>query len=322
MKTRYLITLIAGVAALAVISVILIFPAGKRPWVSRAPANSAEFVRIATFNVEGLFDPNDDPALSGDDDDVPSSDNHIEAISGAIHSTDADIIALQDIESFGALEWFNKTHLAPLGYEHIASLDVGHDSGAENAILSRFPIIEQWVWPDFTLGDTHPTTLGERPNPMAGKPMRFRRSPLMVSIDLPDKAPLILINIDHKGGNRFGYWREAEAAGIVELTRQIGLSNRIIVLGSFHCDPDDPALEPYFELGFRDPLETEGNSEFYATEITGDRTDFILANRVIGGDLDSETAFVLGGEIADRIRSGEADTTHLPVAIGLRIHSE
>ena len=144
----------------------------------------------------------------------------------------------------------------------------------------------------------------------------------MVRIELPDRSRLTLINIEHKGGNRYGYWREAEAEGVVEICRRLGLSQRIIVLGSFHSDPGDPALEPYLQSGFRDPLETEGNSEFYATEVTGDRTDFILANRTIGRDLDVQTAFVLGGEIAERIRAGEIETTHLPVAIGLRLHGD
>lgn len=322
MKNWHWVTIIVGVLVLGLAAWLVFFRSSDGPWVSSAPSKSTDVVRIASFNVEGLFDPEDDPRLSGANDDIPSSQAHLDAIAEAIRAIDADILALQDVESLSALEWFNTTYLSSLGYTHIASLDVGHDRGVENAVLSRFPVTDARVWPKLRLGGTHPATAGDAPNPMAGKPILFKRSPLMVEIDLPGKSSLTLFNIEHKGGNKYGYWRTAEAAAVARLCQAVGMNRRIIVLGSFHCEPGDPSLQPYFDLGFIDPLADDDNAELYATEITGDRTDFILANRVVGGDLESARAFILAGDLAERIRAGDAETTHLPVVIGLRLGAE
>ncbi len=322
MKARYWAMIIAGVIVLGLGLGVIFTRGGEKPWVSRAPAKSKGIVRIASFNVDGLFDPDDDPSLSGPNDDTPSDQSHLDAIASAIRAVDADILALEGVESLDAVTWFNRTYLSSLGYEHIESLDVGHPKGIENAVLSRYPITDSWVGPDLRLGGTHPARAGGEPNPMAGRPMKFRRSPLMVTVAIPDEPPLTLFVVEHKGGNRYDYWRKAEAEVVVELCQEIGLNRRIIILGSFHSDPDDPSLRPYFDAGFFDPFATGKESEFHATEITGDRTDFILANRAVGRNLDPKTGFVLGGELAEHIRSGEAQLTHLPVVIGLRTGSD
>lgn len=319
MKKWHWASITLGVLALALGAWFAFFRSGDRPWVSKAPSKSKHVVRIASFNVEGLFDPDDDPRLSGEYDDVPSDESHLKAIAEAIRTVDADIFALQDVESLDAVKWFNETYLTDLGYDHIASLDVGHDRGIENAVLSRYAITDARVWPTLRLGGKQPKTAGEAPNPNAGKPMTFRRSPLMVNIDLPGKESLTLFNVEHKGGDKYDFWRKAEAEAITNLCQRVGMNRRIIVLGSFHCEPEDPSLKPYFDIGFTDSLADETRSEFHATEITGDRTDFILANRVIGGDLDPERSFVLGGVLAKSIRSSDTHTTHLPVAIELQI---
>lgn len=322
MKVWHWVTIAVGVAALATVGVIVLTPSGDRPWVSNPAAPSADHLRIASFCVEGLYDHDDDPRLTGANDDIPSDESHLEAIASAIRSLDADILALQDVESLAAVEWFNQTYLSELGYEHIASLDVGHERGSENAVLSRYRIKEKFVWPTRRLGGKHPSTIDGARNPQAGQNIMFRRSPLMVTIDIPDEAPLSMMVVEHKGGDKYAYWRKAEATAIAELCKEFGMSNRILVLGSFHCDPSDPSLQPYFDVGFSDPMANSGDSEYHATEISGDRTDFILANRSVGGDLDPDTGFVLGGELAERIGSGEAEMTHLPVVISLRLHED
>ncbi len=318
MKTWHWVMIIVVAVLLALAGGFMLLGGANQPWASKAPAKSKGMLRIASFNVEGLFDPVDDPRLSGNNDDEPSDQSHLDAIASAIIAVDADILALQDVESLAALEWFNRKYLSTMGYEHIASLDVGHPRGIENAVLSRYPITNTQVWPKARLGGKHPATAGGKPNPFAGKPLTFKRSPLMVDIDVPGKAPLTLLVVEHKGGDKFDYWRKAEATAIAKLCTQIGMNRRIIILGSFHSDPDDPSLQPYFDIGFSDPFAAGVDSEFYATEIGGDRTDFILANRAVGGDLDIDHGFVLGGDFAERIESGQTETTHLPVVISLR----
>ena len=73
--------------------------------VAAAPAKAKGMLRLATFNVEGLFDAEDDLKLTGANDDVASSEAHLAGIAEAIRVADADIVALQDVESIAALEW-------------------------------------------------------------------------------------------------------------------------------------------------------------------------------------------------------------------------
>ena len=287
--------------------------------VAAAPAKAKGMLRLATFNVEGLFDAEDDLKLTGANDDVASSEAHLAGIAEAIRVADADIVALQDVESIAALEWFVGAYLEGMGYEYAASLDVGHDRGSENAVISRLPIEASKVWPTLKIGGKHPPTAGDGANPNSGQPMRFRRSPLMVRVEMPDgDGSLTLFVVEHKGGDKFDYWREAEAGSVVGLAKEVGMHERVVVLGSFHCDPGDPSLEAYFAAGFVDALGLDGESSKWASETSGDRTDFILANRVAKGDLDPEAGFVLGGAIAELRQGSMSDATHLPVVIGLR----
>ncbi|MDQ7013376.1 MAG: endonuclease/exonuclease/phosphatase family protein [Planctomycetota bacterium] len=269
-----------------------------------APARAEGELRLATFNVEELAAPMD-PS--------PSSEAHLEAVAKAIRRSDADILALQGVQSLEAVRWFNQTYLSESGYTDIVSLDVGHSRGLENAVLSRVPITNSRVWPTLKIGGKHPSLAGGTPNPNSGKPIRFRRSPLMVQVQLPgERTPITLFIVEHKGGNRFAYWREAEAKAIVRLASDLGMHRRIVVLGSFHAPPDDPSLEAYTEGGFLNAIQHDNGPEM-ATEASGDTTDLVLANRAALMSLDTANTFVVGlGDDIDGVQ-----TEHFVVVIGV-----
>lgn len=281
---------------------------------SKPPARQKGALRLATFNIEGLFGPGSE---------TPSSEAHLTTIADAIQAIDADILALQDVESLETVEWFREAYLPDMGYEHIVSLDVGHKRGIENALLSRHPIEMSRVWKSLKLGGKHPTTAGGEPNPYASQPIRFRRSPLMVKLTLPaddtrNGNPLTLFVLEHKGGDRFDYWREAEAKAIVRLAHAVGMSEPIIILGSFHTAPTDAAMQTYLAGGFMDAIGVDSESTRWATETSGDRTDYILTNRVAMSIVDPNTGFVLGGDLA----SLQRETTHLPLVVGIQLQQE
>ena len=305
-----ILAVVLGVGLLLGIVWFVFLRADDRIGVSTPPPRERDTLRLATFNIEGLFGPGAD---------APSSDAHLTIIAKAIQAIDADILALQDVESLETVEWYRDTLLPGMGYDFIASLDVGHKRGIENAILSRHPIETSRVWRTLKLGGKHPATAGGEPNPYAGQPIRFRRSPLMVQITLPaagtgNRKPLTLFVIEHKGGDRFDYWREAEAKAIVKLAHAAGMNDPIIILGSFHAAPSDATMQIYDTGGFMDALGVERESTRWATETTGDRTDYILANRVAMSIIDADTGFVLGGDLV----SLQRETTHLPLVVGLQ----
>lgn len=280
--------------------------------VGSVPEGRKEVVRIATFNVDGLPE---SPAV----DDAEES-RRLEAIGGALRRIDADIIALQDVESLRAVEWLRDTYLADLGYEYVASLDVGHERGAENAVLSRYPITDAKVWPDARLPGEHPDTIWGEPNRYAGQPLRFRRSPLMVEIEIAgfggaeDPYRLTLFNVEHKGGDEYDYWRAAEAQAVLYLVGRLGEERNVLVLGSFHAEKGSVGVDTYLDNGFKDILRKGGETKRWVTEASGDRTDLILANGAAEAEMDEDAGFVLGTAADESM----AHLERYPVVAGLR----
>jgi len=229
--------------------------------------------RLATFNIENLFDDKDDPALSGryEDKDQAKPAAHCKAAADAIRRIDADVLALEEIESKEALLAFRDTYLAGLGYDNVVSIDAGDERGIEQAVLSRFPITQTKNWLHLSLGGTHPDKWGSQPNENAGKPITFHRSPLCVTIEVPGEktagAPpaaatqtpavytVTLFVVHQKSGKDGGYWREKEAARTVELAGDMTKADperNIIVLGDFNATMGQNPMRVFTGAGFTD----------------------------------------------------------------------
>lgn len=279
--------------------------------------------RLATYNVENLFDEVDDPTLIGDQDDLPMAKPapQREAIAAAIRAIDADVLALEEIESKEALIWFRDLYLSDMGYEHVESIDAGDDRGIENGVLSRFPISNPRVWVGMDLGGVHPDTYGDRgaANWLAGEPLKFRRTPLCVDVTVPAGTDLggaklekpyefTLFALHHKSGGGSGYWREAEAKRVVELASEIGAAqpNRpVAIVGDFNAVPTDKVLQIYRDAGMVDTLGSRAAAPGRGVSISpeaaafithaSERTiDFVLVNKALATNLVPDSAFVLG----------------------------
>ena len=228
---------------------------GRTKPLSKAKGN----VRIASYNVLNLFDEIDDPSLEGEYDDLPmrTSRDRCQAIAEAIRALDADILCLQEIESEEALRWFRDEFLDGLGYEYLASRDVGYYRGVEQSVLSRFPITGVTIWPDEDLADMEALKEGEGWNDEGGVPTKFQRSPLMVDVEVAvgDKRPpyeLSLVVVHHKSG-RSRRQRESEALQLVQLLEarlQEEPELNLMVLGDFNAGPRDKSLGVYQDAGF------------------------------------------------------------------------
>ncbi|MFM9958979.1 MAG: endonuclease/exonuclease/phosphatase family protein [Phycisphaerales bacterium] len=262
-------------------------------------------IRLATYNIENLFDDRDDLSLSGNQEDVDDTKpaEHQKAVAEAIRRVDADIIALQEIESYDALIEFREKYLKDLGYLHAHSVDVGAERGIEQAFLSRFPIIHAETWPVMPLDGVEPETIDGRPNDNAGKPMISRRSPLAVTIEVPAEVTkakpyrLTLINIHQKSGRGFAFWREAEAQGIIDIYKRLagdGTNANVAILGDFNATPDQKSVRLYPKAGLIDAVGSHdpGDPEFISHASNRD-IDHIFVSPGLSKEIVETSAFVL-----------------------------
>ena len=315
--------------------------AGNRFGLSQAPQRAKGAIRVATYNTLNLFDPNDDPNLQGEFDDIntPTSDDRCKALAAAIREMDADIIALQEVESLEALTWFRDTYLPGAGYTWLASVDVGYYRGVECSVMSRHEITRWHVWPDADL------TRVPRPGPgWAQAPpeerLKFQRSPLYVEIKIDEDYTLSIFSVHHKAGRDFDYQREAEAAQICEYVNAIRKEDparNIMVLGDFNAAPWDKSYRVYLEHGM---IDTHGHriiprfedapqdeARLFKTHESNKVLDYILLNSAAHRELVLGSAFVLGtlypGDQydwrTDQPPPGYA-SDHYPVAIELSPH--
>lgn len=307
-----------------------------RPYGMREPRpKTPGTIRLATYNVENLFDDVDDPALSGqyEDRDQRKPDDACKAAAAAIKAIDADVLALEEIESLDALKWFMSTYMPDSPYKFVASVDAGDERGIEQAVLSKFPIKSVKNWPKADLEGKQPDVIGRRHNDLAGQPMKAHRSPLMVEVEVPassapapdpkadpkadpkpDAAPyrLTLFVVHMKSGKDFGFWREAESKKLLSLIDEVsratptdaapakGVPDRnIAVLGDFNATTDAASIGLLLAGGLTDltpsaKADPKSPDKAWVTHSSGRAIDHILVNAALLGEVVKDSEFVLG----------------------------
>ena len=222
-------------------------------------AKADDSIRIASYNVLNLFDEADDPSLQGKYDDLPmaTSRDRCASVAKIIRSIDADVLCLQEVESEAALRWFRDEFLDGMGYEHVASKDVGYYRGVEQSVLSRHPITAVKTWPDENLADMEAKKQGDGWERDGEAPTKFQRSPLMVDIAIPagrgePAYELTMVVVHHKSG-RFRRQRESEALQLVELLDarlKAEPDLNLVIAGDFNAGPFDRSVGVYGDAGY------------------------------------------------------------------------
>ena len=285
--------------------------------IAEPRAKPAGAVRLATYNLENFFDPLKpgqqpgkarDDASEGEAQPVKPVEER-KALAATIKAVDADVIALEEVESLETLTKFRDEYLSDLGYVHIASIDAGDRRGIEQSVLSRFPIKEATNWPGMELGGTHPAKWGRQENEWAGQPIKFARSPLKVVVEVPVGGPgaatgktisLTLFAIHHKSGGPGGYWREKEAAKVAELARAAAGagwpdSAAVAVLGDCNARLSETPLQEYVKAGFVDAFADKPDTDpVWMTHSSGRAIDHIFLSPFLAKHMVPESRFVLG----------------------------
>jgi len=264
-------------------------------------------LRLATYNVENLFDNADDLDLSGQHEDKGTTkpESELQGLATAIRALDADVIALQEVESEKALMWFHDAYLKGMGYAYHASIDAGDARGIEQAVLSRYPIKAVKNWPDLPLAGNHPD---DAKDATPGSPIHYHRSPLKVDIEVPatvtgdEPYRFTLLAVHQKSGKNSGYWREAEATKTASIVQELQAQTpgiNISVLGDCNSVPSDAATKIYLTGGLIDLLAARDSANLadrpkFITHESGRTIDYILVNLAMNAEVVANSTFIMG----------------------------
>ncbi|MBM4107607.1 MAG: endonuclease/exonuclease/phosphatase family protein [Phycisphaerae bacterium] len=285
-------------------------PAGEAPHVEQpsirfgvaeAPPKPAGAIRLTTLNLQNLY--RDAPGETPDPERKPAKpEAQLKAAGDLLRKLDADVLALQEVESEAVLTWFRDTYLGGLGYDHVASVDAGDDRGIEQSVLSRFPIEGVRNWPGLVLEGKHPLTSRD-PEARPGEEIRFRRSPLRAQVVVPAERAggspyrLTLFVVHHKSGRDAGYWREAEGKATARLAKEELAGDpdgKVVILGDFNATMVDMSFRAYLDAGFADAQADRAvGNPAWATHESGRTIDYVLVSPGLRAGLVG-SGFVLG----------------------------
>lgn len=211
---------------------------------SAAPKSAGKGVlRVATYNVENLFDDIDDP-YANDDGAEPKPRADLEQVAAVIRTLQADVLALQEVESRGYLERFVEVFLPDQGYRHIVHYEGNDTRGIDVALVSKEPIGK-------VVSHRHLTFAG--PNE---RPQKFSRDVLAVEIH-PIASKPFEVWVLHLKSNSDGrkYAEPVRLAEAIQLRKLLDerLTRdphaRIVVCGDCNDTPDSATISTLVGVG-------------------------------------------------------------------------
>jgi endonuclease/exonuclease/phosphatase family metal-dependent hydrolase len=221
----------------AQIKVLDKLPPTVMPKVAAPPKTNPNEIVIAAYNILNLFDDHDDPYRS--DEITPAKPrDQMERLAESIRQLNADVIAVEEVESRDYLQRFVDVFLPEMGYRHVVLFEGNDNRGIDVGLISRIPVgpVES---------NRHVTFPG-----LDGSPRRFNRDVLEVTL-LPEGAPPIEVWVVHLKSNAGGR-EEAEPIRIPEAQQVRRMLDedltanpdaRIIVTGDFNDTWDSNTMK-------------------------------------------------------------------------------
>lgn len=290
---------------------------------SCVPAEKA--VRIATYNVENLFDSHDDPYAEDVDRFANGAlltkpQEELKKLADVITELDADVLGLQEVENRGFLEEFNNRYLSSLGYREVVLVEGNDTRGIDVAVLSRFPVGPVVSYRHLDLAV-----------PYGDEPGRFSRDLLEVTIRPPGAKPF-LVYVAHlksrSGGKKATYQRQAEANKIREIwdarLKQDGKA-RFAFLADCNDDPPAATVRALIGSGARKveaaPAKAPDGSVWTEKSRFSDKYAPIQFDYVFLSP-EMKRSMTACGILRDpSARHSEAPTDHYPVWVDLKLPS-
>jgi hypothetical protein len=212
-------------------------------------------IRVGTYNTNNLFDRFDDPYNYSDDPwrrlfaSKPKKLDELFHLGARIRTSNVDILALQEIESLGALREFIKGHVgSSYGLDGVISLESNDPRGIDLAAISKF-----------RLGRVISHRFRRQ-----GKKRVFSRDCLQVEVLHPSRADILLtMFICHLKSKYNPYpvgtqeHEEDKQTSLDKRTMQVAHTieivqncmdvdqQRFVILGDMNDTPDSPALQDF-----------------------------------------------------------------------------
>ncbi|MCA8941029.1 MAG: endonuclease/exonuclease/phosphatase family protein [Planctomycetes bacterium] len=197
----------------------------------------SDHVVIAFWNVENLFDADDDVANPGDDEYLPSNGwtveryhTKLDRLAEVIDAVRPNALGLAEVENRRVLDdLFAHPKLAPLGYS-VVHLDSRDKRGIDVALAFREPFA-------LVPGSVHLHEVVKKAEPPT-------RGVLEARLVLPDGETLTVL-VNHwpsRGGDRDGAFRRIAgtvARGVVD---SVGHDTNVVVMGDLNDDPFDGSV--------------------------------------------------------------------------------
>lgn len=302
---------VASPGQIAILDQLPALPPAASPLPIEPPV-AAGTIRIATFNVENLFDNSDDP-YTNDDSAEPKPRPKLEQLAASIRTLQADVLALQEVESRGYLERFVEVFLADQGYRHIVQFEGNDIRGIDVALLSKLAIGK-------VVSHRHLSFQGAD-----GKPQRFSRDVLTVEIQPTTGRPFEVWVLHLKSNSDGRQYAEpvrlAEAAEVRRLLNE-RLSTvpqpRIVVCGDLNDTPESETVKSLtgegaaaLQSAWQEIPTTEQIS--YHREPYRSLIDFIFWSPALAGDFVPKSYRVIAQT------TGEPGSDHFPVVAEFEI---
>ncbi|MFQ5748326.1 MAG: endonuclease/exonuclease/phosphatase family protein [Planctomycetota bacterium] len=225
-------------------ALLLLFLVFQAPASSPKEAPQAGPLRIVTWNLDNFFDSFDDPWRRDEKTRPPSiSGSRQERVAAVLHSLDADVVCLQEVENRFFLERFVRERLGPEGYE-VVLLEGNDGRGIDVALLSRFPVGAVTSYRHLRFSDAE------------GHEHRFQRDLLRVHLGPPLDAEVFVVHFRSQlGGEESDQIRLAEARAAAGVFQELHRENpryRAILAGDLNDRPDSPTLAVLRKAGLID----------------------------------------------------------------------
>lgn len=278
---------------------------------SAAPPRAA--ITVAAYNAEWMLDPFDDP-YSRDEEFEPKEKESLAALARVIRSLDADVVALEELESEGFLRAFVADHLPDMRYDFVFAAATNSERGQNLGLLSRLPIVAATSHRFRSFSSPHPAEGGAA----SGRVYRFARDFVRVTLQATPERTLDVYVAHWKSQRSDGddtnskMWRLAEAneaARLVESALAADPRAWLLVLGDLNDRPGSPPVERLLRAGLTDvhaALAPEKRVTYLKEPYRG-TIDYVLASRALAARLVPGSARVLEGD--DLARASD----HAPV---------